>query len=477
MRLQWPSRAGGERVASVTQEWTTWVRTRAQEDDQERLRRYRQGWEAYYGNHPKPLRVRRVETIAGGVTHAATIDDNVLLPWAAEIVDTGVSYLFGDDTRFSVEEDAPDEAQDWLDAVWAANRRMTTLQKWGVNGAVCGHGYLFIAPRQSAEAGSIRANPELLRLVPLDPANVSVAWDPEDVDRAVRYTVEWTAEDPWTGDAIMRRRVITDQGGSWEVAESVMREGMSDYRLMAEPTLWPYPWPPMVDAQNLPLPNVYYGLADLDPVVVRLIRAANARASDLARTHRMHAHPQPYAPGLTAQQVTQLSLGIDTLIGLPNPDARLELLEIGSTASTSLEYVRWLKEQVREASRTPEVASGKVENVGALSGVALNILFQPLVAKTQSKRRTYGEALSQLNAHLLELAGWPGLSVTNDWPEITPGDVLTEATVAETKRRLGVSTETLLGELGYDPSEEEARRVGDNEEALRNTGLGIGPVI
>ena len=439
------------------------------EESQNRLRRYRDAWEAYYGEFPLPLVVR-------GRPGRAAVDDNILLGWAAEIVDTGVSYLFSDALRMDVVDptmpdtrtDDLDAAQRWLDRVWAANRRMTTLQKLATNGAVCGHAFARIRPTMTATTQQLRTMPDTIRVQVLDPANVEVEWDMEDCERPTAYEVEWMCDDE-DEPYLRRQKIAEDLTGTdpvWLILDQVSTAG-GDWMTIAE-TVWPFPWSPIVDCQNLVTPNEYYGQPDLDPVVIRLIRAGVARASDLARTHRLHAHPQPYATGMTPTQAAQISLGIDQLAVLPNPDASIDMLEIGSGASTSLEFLGWLKEQVREYARIPEVATGKLDNVGALSGVALSILFEPIVSKTETKRRTYGELLDHLNGRLLALAGWDRYEVRTRWPDIVPGDPKTAADTAIVKQALGVSTPTLLAELGYDPNAEAAASAAASEAAVRN---------
>ena len=68
-----------------------------------------------------------------------------------------------------------------------------------------------------------------------------------------------------------------------------------------------------------------------------------------------------------------------------------------SDLTSSLAYYARLKEALHEVSRVPEVATGKLESTGALSGVALQLLYGPLVQATEAKRLTYGEMLTELN--------------------------------------------------------------------------------
>jgi len=124
-------------------------------------------WRAYHGQHPKPLRVR-----------PGQLDDNVIVNYARVVVDKGVSFLFGADLRFELDEVSDTEAEAWLDACWQANRKRTLLQKLALNGAIAGHAFLKIVPVQGQPYP---------RLVVLDPALVTVTVAPEAPTAAAYY--------------------------------------------------------------------------------------------------------------------------------------------------------------------------------------------------------------------------------------------------------------------------------------------------
>lgn len=483
-------------------DWQAQVIKDAADDEAARHARFKEGWQAYRGDLPLPLKPkatgntgrRRSPTFDPTATTATSgPDDNVLVGWAGEIVDTGVDWLFKDDIGIEVGAviEGTNPAEEWLHAVWAANRKMTTLMKFGLNAGVCGHGFIRIVPtitiEQAPNAISYQANPDKVRLVVLDPANVSVRWADDDVERAIRYTTSYKCLDA-ANKPMMRREVIeadddlydedgalVRQGGlSWTITKQIMRAGDSDWQLDGEPMSWPFSWAPIVDCQNLPLPNEYWGLSDLDEVVIRLNKAANARASDVARSERMHAHPQPWASNMTPEQALMVTLGIDRLIALPNKDSELHLLEVQSEASTSIEFLRWLKEEVRDKARVPGVASGRLEKGGEMTGVALAILFLPLLSKTATKRRTFGDMLVDLCQRLLELGGHGArIPVTLRWPELLPHNVKEEIESALGKKTLGVSADTLLQELGYDPDEEKAKSHLAADDARRAFNAGV----
>jgi len=184
--------------------------------------------------------------------------------------------------------------------------------------------------------------------------------------------------------------------------------------------------------------------------------------SNLARIIRFHAHPKTWGRGFLADQ---LKVAVDETIVLPSPDAELHNLEMESDLSSSIAFYERLREALHEISRIPEVATGKLDRTGQLSGVALAILYQPLLEKTESKRRTYGDMLVELNRRLLALGGYGEENHTViHWPELLPRDMLQERQAALLDEQLGVSRDTILTRLGYDAELEAQKRELENDE-------------
>lgn len=402
-------------------------------DEIARANRIAARWRVYHGQHPKPLRLRQGQP-----------DDNVIVNYARVVVDKSVSFLFGRDVRFELDETAKTEAEQWLDACWRANRKMTLLQKLALNGAIAGHAFLKIVPSQPYP-----------RLVVLDPATVHVAWEPDDIEQVVRYKIQYNALDPQTGKLIVVRQLIERDVQVWRIVDQRSSADSTSWQTLAE-AVWPHPWPPIVDCQNLPCPNEYFGISDLEDDVLQLNNSINFILSNLARIIRYHAHPKTWGRGFSANQ---LNIAVDETIVLPSPDAELRNLEMISDLSSSIALYERLREALHEVTRVPEVATGKLDRAGALSGVALNILYQPLLEKTETKRRTYGDLLVELNRRLLALGGFGEDNRTVlHWPELLPGDPKAEAETALLHQQLGVSQSTILQKLGYEPELEAQKR-------------------
>jgi hypothetical protein len=79
-------------------------------------------------------------------------------------------------------------------------------------------------------------------------------------------------------------------------------------------------------------------------------------------------------------------------------------LEVLGDLSSALEFYRELKQALYEVTSVPPVATGKLDSIGQLSGLALGILYGPLIAKTEKKQGTYGDMLEQISVRALWLS-------------------------------------------------------------------------
>lgn len=433
------------------------LRRRSAAETQARLARIRRAWDAFDGTLPKPLPA----TEKGE-------DDDTNVNYAAEIVELGAAFLFGDDITFEITTDTeqnpgePSDAEAWLEDVWAENKKALFLQNLALSGGIAGHAFVKI------QLDPAQPTP---RLLSLDASTVTVGYDPSDINRVDWYRIEWeeVTEDPYgrTEDtAWAHQQIISRDGNQWTITDRRRNPDRSEWETIDE-TAWPYPWPPIVDCQNLPRPHEYWGRSDLEAHVIDTAQAARFLLSNLRRIVRYHGHPKTVAKGV---RMKELDVSVDGIIGLPSGDADLFNLEMQSDLASSLALYRAVKEGLHETSRTPLAAVGTVENVGQLSGRALRILFMPLLQKTEAKRRAYGHLLETVCERLLEVAGWGTHRVRVVWPELLPTDPLEDGQALLIDKQLGASQDTLLSKRGYDAAL-EAEKASTEAAALADAAM------
>lgn len=409
-------------------------------EERARLERYGKAWDAYFGTFPASLKVKPGAT-----------DDNVAVNYVRLVVDKGVAFLFGKEVQWELESETDERtpAEAWLDECMRVNGGQLMLQKLAVNGGVCGHAFVKIVPA-TAPGG-------YPRLINLSPEYVTVVCDPEDIDQVHRYVIQFPAIGV-NGERLIMRQTIERAGSGWQVTDEVSTNGGRWETRQA--IIWPWSWPPVVDTQNLPSPNEYYGIADVEEDVLKLNYAINFTLSNLQRIIRFHAHPKTWGSGFNTQA---LRVGVDETIVLP-AGATLANLEMQGDLNSSISYYERLKEALHETSHVPEVATGKLDSTGQLSGVALRILYQPLLDRTEQKRLTYGGLLTELFRRLLDMAGYgPDNLVELHWPDLLPENRLEALQAALLEKQVGVSDDTILRGLGYDPDAEAMKRDANSD--------------
>lgn len=415
-------------------------------DMHEREQRIKRAYDAYFMGGPDTLRRRKGE-----------IDDNVKINYARLIVDAGVANLFGSQLLINAPADSSPEVQQEIDTIIRDNGGGLLWQRMGVSGAIGGTAYYRILVRED----------ESIRFVIVDPSTVEIEWDDQDHEDVTGYIVTFI---PNSGlESVAHRHLIRkEEDGTWTITE---QEAIEEGWRTIDEEVWPWPFAPMGHAQNIPSPHETYGIADLEPDVLDLCDGINRVVSNINRIVRLYAHPRTW--GKMIGDALNMDANPGAVIRLEHPDAELHNLEMSSDLSSSIDLYRRLVQALHETTRIPEVATGKLDNAGQLSSLALRILYAPLLQKTETKRRTYGQAIEQMFLRALYLRGYEDVTVELVWPDLLPTDPEAMRRTALIDSQLGVSRATVLATLGYDPEVENENLLAEGAQAQATFNAGI----
>jgi len=438
----------------------------------------RQNWAYYDGDHRRHLKRDGTGT-----------DDNLTINLIELLVDKSVSALMGSDERGRIQGiafelpgeqgggggvlgravrvahavrgvvagDPPRPMSDYLQAVWAANRKDVLLHNIAVNAAISGHAFVQIEP---GGVPAPQTGAPLPRLVNLNPLNVSVFWDETDVERVLWYRVQAGAEGRRKRQDIVWNGALPGADGSeraWTVFEYAESGEWSGWKLTGQ-TDWPYPWPPVVDWQNLPRPNRYYGKDDVG-TTGPLNDGLNFVVSNIQRILKHHAHPKTIGTGMAANDVEETA--VDRFWAVPNEAARIFNLEMQSDLGSSLAFGQFIRRALFDSGRELDPASVQ-DRLGDLTNFGLRVLFRDTLAKGGTKRLLFADGLVRLCQHALELGGMPPrVPVTVVWPDPLPVDPLETARALQLDVEVGgLSQASYLERRGFDPAA-EAERAGN----------------
>jgi len=415
----------------------------------------------YAGEHRKHLK-RRMGPSGEGP------DDNLVINISRKVVNKGVAFLFGKPISWEIPEgidgelssaESPAEAslaEMWVSKEWQGQ----FLQEVAMNGGITGTAYVQLVPQGEEEPP---------RLVNLDPAFVIPHWNPTDVDQVWAYELRYMKN----GSAHRMIHTLevaedTEEGpgettGFWTTFTEKLERGR--WVVVEEPEQWPYEWPYIVPIKNLPAPNSFYGISDLEDADMN--DAINKVASNLMRITRIYAHPQPWAKGFGKNDIPMDG----SKFAMSSQDwASMGVLEMAQEMSSSFELLRFLRTSFADITQVPESDPDRMA-IGAQSGFALRVLFGDLLDKTEMKRNTYGQAIVEINKRGAELMGLgEDVETILHWSDPLPPNAQedTNRDAFELDAKLS-SRERIAKRRGIDWDVEKARV---SQEATLNDTLG-----
>jgi hypothetical protein len=391
-------------------------------------------WAYYEGNQKRPLKVRPGQP-----------DDNVILNVCRKAIEQAVALLFGEPPTFEIGGQGEENEDEMLEAVWTDNNMPIFLHNLALQGALTGHVFVKLAP---VEGG--------VRFVLLNPRMVTVYWRPDDMDQVTAYSISFEQ-----GDTALRQDIV-NEGSSWLVRDLARQRG-KDWTVVNE-TFWGYPWAPIVEWQNLPDPEEYYG----DPDLVRpeLNDALNFLASNTMRILKFHAHPKTIGTGMRATDLQ--ATDVDGFWSVPNPEAQIKNLEMQSDLGSSMAFLQFLQGWFFSEHRAVDMASF-TKDMGNITNFGLRTLYKDATDKLATKRALYGQGLADISERALALMGYAARPVVN-WPDPLPFNDQEEITGIQTEMGLGILSKETAASLRGRNWEQEQERIEQEEAMSDNIG-------
>jgi hypothetical protein len=438
------------------------------DQDKARQKKIAAAWTAYHGELDPPL-----------IPMPDEADDNVMSNRMQPIVDRGVDFLFGKPLGVTVEEGAPQEAQDFLEQSWGKNEsRLPLLQKLAMSGAIAGQACMRVVPSKDEQT---------FRLIVIDPSTLFVRSDPQDCETVQLYCIEYSTTENVGGKLVQvyYHEEITrvdadagtdtdgyadtnpsgyDQDDTWSIAHWTRISDRGPWSTVGQPIPWNYDFPPLFTCQNLPSPHEWLGMPDISNDLIGMNKSLNLVSSNINRIIKIYGGPVLFANGVGESEI-DLKLG--RIHGLPNPDSKISAVTISSDIANALSFAATLRSDVDEQSAVPAVATGRITDLprGNISGVALELLFMPLLQKTEKKRCLYGKLIIDVSKALLILGNFSDdIDITLEWQQPIPHDDLASVQSALAKVQLGISKFTVIGEQGYDPQMEMDRSLAEQQQ-------------
>src|SRR5512146_657251 len=196
----------------------------------------------------------------------------------------------------------------------------------------------------------------------------------------------------------------------------------------------------------------------------------NKQLIDLAMVSDTQAWRQRWGVGIAADAAKQLKNQPGELWTSSNNNAKFGDFEADNPEGQLKSVVATLERMAARNKRPLHLllTTGKLP-----SGESLRVAEGPLIHDATSCQPTYGEPWSGMAAMMASLEAdygdsgitYQGEVLEANWNDPATRSEGTEITNAEGKQRIGVSKQTSLEELGYDPLREAERRRDEQREA------------
>ena len=247
-----------------------------------------------------------------------------------------------------------------------------------------------------------------------------------------------------------------------EIVSDEYWQRYEDYRLVAEGEI-PWEFVPVVHIQNIAQPYYYEGQSDVD-VLIPLQDELNTRLSDRASRITFQSFKMYLGKGIEGFEDRPISPG--RMWCTDNPDATIE--EFGGDAAMPSEdaHIAEIRQAMDKVSGVTPVVAGILKNkIGNLtSAVALRLTLMGMLSKTERKRFTYGEGVKRISQMVLAMLDKADIFKTDAadreidiiFPSPLPENTMEKLKEAQAKKELGVSTEQVLRELGYETTGEKS---------------------
>jgi len=367
-------------------------------------------------------------------------DYNIVMNFTGLVIDRSVSMLFGKGLEFDYGENVEGQVnpnEEYLKLVWAANRKEILLHKFGLNGAEIGTWYCKVIP------DGVEYQDKLYpRLVCLDPMLMTIETKPDDIETVTAYIITYMIKRNGK-DEVFQERTTRQDNGTWLVESGIFK----NKKFIPETSeVWDYSFPPIIHGQNLINIESVYGDPDVTDDVDELQDMLNKTSGNVSKIIDIHGHPHTIGEGVNSKEPIDVEPGRMTLVPL---GAKVYNVEMQSDLASSMGYMLSMRQALFDITRTVDISSMN-DKLGALTNFGLRVLYQDSLAKNESKKQLYGDALLELNRRLLILAGMTPEEGHIEWPEPLP--INTQEEIAGLTFDLNnglVSKETVSEKRGY----------------------------
>jgi hypothetical protein len=343
-----------------------------------RLNRYANNWAFYLGHH---WAYRR-----------ETGEPQLTFNYCKALSDFITNFTFNHGVQFRSPKEYEHIIPGLLKRIWEVdNDKEEILWEIGQQGGVSGDSFVKVAwdPEYYDAAGGYHAG--RVRILPLNASYCFPEWHPHDRSRLIRFKLKyrfWGTAPEGTRQVYTYTEILT---------EDIIEEYVNDELIDQRPN--PLGVIPVVHTPNIRVSGSPWGLADIVDIT-GLNREYNEKAVEISDIINYHAAPVTI---ITGAKASNLEKGANKVWSIPPKEASVYNLEGGTAAvGPAMEFLQSLKQSMHEMTGVPESALGQMQPISNTSGVALSIMYQPMMQRYHMKRMSYTVGFQRINELVLK---------------------------------------------------------------------------
>lgn len=395
------------------------------QDSTSRLARYKHYMRFYAGRH------FTVEYNGG--------DRKTPFNFCRKIVDKRASWIAGKGFEFYSDK-GNELVTSVLDSVWAANNKRALVRKTAKASLTTGDCFWYFTVKTTANGKKLPVEKWHVAIHPLNPAYVFPVFtesDPSDMHACMLQFPVW-------GNAEQSARVFT----ALLTKESVTY--FDNYTKVSEEKN-PLGLIPVVHVGSNPFGDSVFGNSILEDIIP-LNMDYNDTAQSIRKIIAYHGEPTTLVYGTRLQNMERGANKVWS--NLPPPDqCRVENLEMTTDLAATYKHLDNLRDEMYTLGRTPKISfDAEGASVSNTSGIAMQLLFQPLIEATVEEQDQFSIAISKGNkiiASIHKNLFGEDLSALADneegyldaevvWKSMLPRDEQAEVDLAEKKIAMGI---------------------------------------
>lgn len=369
------------------------------------------------------------------------------------IVNIGAEFLAGGNLKFQIANNP--ELSQMANDIWQRSGGNGAFMEAAVTGSICGDAVIMLGYNPDDE----------IILKWLDPAIAYPIFDWRDYTRITEFVVAFqsyaepggwvTFYEQWKDGTIYRTEKDVENPkpiGSYDM-ETYGGE------------------PPVVWIRNLSIKGDMFGRSDVAPVEELVIQYDHLMSKE-SSTIDYYAQPNIFMKGVRKPDI--MVKDQNTVYFLPS-DGDIGFVEWKGTPPSVHDHIERLRDDISEITSTPKIAFSNFNFTSSdISGVALKVLFGPLLKKTERKRnQTWGPGICKAMWMALRELGHD-VNVEDIvilWPDPLPNNTKEGWEQAVMQDLLGVSHAQIQRERGY--TEVQIEQMAKEQEAEKKREIDL----